>query len=79
MRLKKPKAQLNLQELREEIIALKKEGQIIMSHYKKLDEYYSDWEDRLYKIEKKIQEAEEQYNIPKEEIEEYNALADVLS
>jgi len=65
--------------LREEIIKLKGEGSKIINHYNKLEEYYGDWEDRLYKIEKKIQEAELTLGLDKQEIEQYDALEDALN
>ena len=64
--------------MREEILNLKSEGKKIVSHYTKLEEYYSDWEDRLYKIEKKIQIAESELGLDKQEIEQYDALEDAL-
>lgn len=77
--IRKPKKVINLQELREEIFKIKEEGSKIISHYRKLEEYYDDWQDRLYKIEKQIQEAENELGLNKEEIEEYDALSDALS
>ena len=69
----------NLQELREEIVRLREDGKKIMHHYKKLDEYYSDWQDRLYKIELKIQEIEKDTGLDKEEIIAYDALEDAAN
>ena len=79
MRIRKPKTEINIKDLREEIIRIKDEGTKIISHYTKLEEYYADWEDRLYKIEKKIQLAEIELGLDKQEIEQYDALEDALS
>lgn len=77
MRIKKPVKELDLQELRDEIVEIKKEGEKIISHFNKMQEYYSDWEDRLLKIEYAILEAEEQHGLTREEVVEYNALDDI--
>ena len=65
--------------MREEILELKEQGKKIISHYKKLEEYYSEWEDRLYKIELKIQEIEKDTGLDKEEIIAYDALEDAAN
>lgn len=82
MLLKQPKRvrateTIDLNELREEIIKHKEEGIKIIAHFKKMEEYYNDWQDRLYALEKKITEAEEQHGITQEQVEEYDALADI--
>lgn len=58
-----------LDELRAEIAAVKEEGRKIISHFKKMQEYYSDWEDRLNKIELEISQAEKELGLTKEVIE----------
>ena len=79
MRIKKPRRELNLQELRDEIVELREQGEKIISHYKKLDEYYADWQDRFYKIELKIQEVERETGLDKQEITTYDVLEDALN
>ena len=58
-----------LDELREAIAKHKEEGAKIIKHFKKMEEYYSDWEDKLNQIEEAIQEATSIAGINKQEIE----------
>jgi hypothetical protein len=60
-------------------VHLQEEGRKIINHFNKLEEYYNDWQDRLYRIELKIQEAEKETGLDVEEIAEYDALADALT
>jgi len=65
--------------LRQQIATVMEEGKKIKSHLTKLEEYYSDWQDRLYKIELKIQEVEKDTGLDKEEIIAYDALEDAAN
>jgi ribulose 1,5-bisphosphate carboxylase large subunit-like protein len=67
-KIKKPKSQLTVHEIKEEILALQAEGLKIISHFEKMKEYYSDWEDRFNKIEAKLQELEENTGLNSDEI-----------
>lgn len=75
---KKAKKNLNLEELREEIRLAREDGLKIISHYKKMEEYYSEWEDRLASIERKITDAEGT-GLDRQVIEQYNILQDALA
>jgi uncharacterized protein YydD (DUF2326 family) len=78
-RIKNQKPVIDLHAIREEIVKHVDEGKKIISHYNKMLEYYSDWEDRLNAIDKKIAEAEEATGLTKDEIVEYDALAEALT
>lgn len=85
MRIREPNKSLTLDELRKEIEKHKEEGRkivadikILLSHYKKMEEYYSEWEDELNNIQNKINKASQDYGIPVKEVEEYDALSDVF-
>lgn len=76
--IKAKKQEIDLDQLREDIIKHKEEGKKIISHFKKLEEYYSDWEDRMNAIENRISEAEDSSGLTKQEITQYDALQDAL-
>lgn len=57
-----------LDELKEAIAKHKEEGAKIIRHFRKMEEYYSEWEDRLNQIELAIQEAENISGVTKQEI-----------
>ena len=78
-RIKQKRTEIDLRELRKEILAHKEEGKKIISHFKKLEEYYSDWEDRFNTIEKKITQAEEDHGLTRDEVTAYDALEDALA
>jgi ribulose 1,5-bisphosphate carboxylase large subunit-like protein len=44
------------------------EGKKIISHFQKMEEGYSDWEDRLIEIENAIVEYEDETGLSKEEV-----------
>lgn len=50
----------------------------LQAHAVKMEEYYTSWELGFVVIQKAIDEAKEKYGIPQEEIEEFNALDDLL-
>lgn len=83
MKVKKTKATPDLAELRERYRKIKEEGELQVSRYvahmKKMEEYYSDWEDRLYAIEKEIQNLEEEHGITADKVTEYDIINDFLS
>lgn len=81
MKIKKqePKSEIDLSDLRKRIQKHKEDGAKIISHFKKLEEYYSDWEDRLLELDKAISEAESTLGLTKQEVVEYNALEDAFS
>lgn len=65
---RKPFKDMTLDELRDTIRVVKEEGRKIQLHYKRLEQEYSDWEDRVRDIEEAIAQAEEDTGITKEEI-----------
>lgn len=69
---------IDLDILRTRIIEVKEQGTKIISHFKKLEEYYSEWEDRLNEIQEQINKAEKQYGIPPKELEQSCVLDDIL-
>ena len=78
MRLKQVKAEVDLQALKKEIAQHREEGNKLISHHKKMLEYYSDWEDKLVAIDKKIEQAMSDHGLSRQEVEEYDALADAF-
>ena len=82
MRIKQTKATPDLSELREEYRRIKEEGELqvarYVAHMKKLEEYYSDWEDRLNAFEKKLQAIERDYGIDPNKITEYDIINDFV-
>lgn len=76
---KKETKVIDLADLRERIEKHKEDGEKIISHFNKMQEYYSNWEDRLLVLEKEISEAESTLGLTKEEVTEYNALDSAFS
>ena len=74
----KSKAELNLDDVRALVRKAHEEGLRIQSHYKRLEQEYSDWEDRIIALDKLLSDAEEQFNLPREEIEKDNLLTRYL-
>lgn len=70
---------MELKLLRESIIECKAQGKKIIHHYTELEKYYSDLEDRIYKIELKVQELEKDTGLDSDTITEYDALSEVLT
>lgn len=62
----------SLDELKAAIAKHKEEGAKIIRHFHRLEQEYSDWEDRLIAIESAIQEAEQITGLDKKEIEAPN-------
>jgi predicted nuclease with TOPRIM domain len=54
--------------LRQQLKEFMSETRKLKSHFAKMESYYSDWEDRLVKIEKAICEAEDEIGLTYEEI-----------
>lgn len=73
----KPPTLEELTTLREEIIKCKEQGKKIINHYTELEKYYEDLEDRIYKIELKVQQLEKDTGLDADTIAEYDALAEV--
>lgn len=69
---------VDLNALRDKIARHREEGEKIISHFKKMEDYYSDWENRLVEIENEIDNAEETLGLTKKEITEYDATADLI-
>lgn len=68
-----------LDSLREEAKKLTLEGKKIISHYHKMEKDYSDWEDRLNALDKKIHEMEDEYGlIPEEVFKEPDVIDDIF-
>jgi len=57
-----------LDDVRAAVRQLHEEGKRIQSHYKRLDQEYSDWEDRLNALDVAIHEAELETGLKREEI-----------
>ncbi len=75
----KKQADMTLDDVRALIKEVRNEGLRIQSHYKRLNEEYSDWEDRVNELEKIIYQAEIDTGLTKEEIyKEPNEFADEL-
>lgn len=68
MPVKKPKFALSLDEVRAEVKAAREQGLRIQSHYKKLEKEYSDWEDRINKLDILLNQAEDEFGLTKKEI-----------
>mgnify|MGYP001616136013 CR=1 FL=1 len=58
-----------LEELREAIRAHKETAASLIRHLHRIEQEYSDWEDRVVSIENAIEEAEKIVGLKKEEIE----------
>lgn len=58
-----------LDDLKEAIKAHRQRGKNLLSNLNRIEQEYSDWEDRTIEIEKAIVQAEEDIGISKEEIE----------
>lgn len=59
---------MTIDDVRAMVKTLREEGLQIQSHYKRLEQEYSDWEDRLYALDKIISQAEEETGLTKEQI-----------
>lgn len=64
----KPYADMTLDDVRKLIAENRERGLQIQSHYKKLEQEYSDWEDQINEIEKIILQMQEDTGINREEI-----------
>lgn len=64
----KPYSEMTLEELRGLIKEVREEGLKIQRHYKRLEQEYSDWEDRVNSIENIIHQAERDTGLTKQEI-----------
>lgn len=64
----KPQSEMTLDDVRELVKEVRAEGLQIQSHYKRLEQEYSDWEDRVRDLEKIIAQAEEDTGLSKQEI-----------
>ena len=71
---------LTLDEVRAMVRQLRDEGLKIQSHYKRLDQEYGDWEDRLNALDQAISQAEIDTGLKREEIidHKHNELTDEL-
>lgn len=58
----------DLAALRQQMKEFMAETKKLKSHFAKMEAYYSDWEDRLVRIEKAICEAEDETGLTREEI-----------
>ena len=64
----KPQADMTLDDVRAMVQEVREEGLTIQRHYKRLEQEYSDWEDRVNELEKIIAQAEDDTGLTKEEI-----------
>lgn len=67
--LKKPKRTMNLDDVRALVKEVREEGLRIQRHYKRLEEEYSDWEDRVWKLDQMLSKLEDETGLTKEEIQ----------
>ena len=79
----KPYADMTLDDVRALVRESREEGLRIQSHYKRLEEEYSNWEDQINEIENIITQMQEDTGIKREEIiipasEEKTSLLDEL-
>lgn len=63
-----------LDDLKAAVAAHREEGKRLIRHLKRIEEEYSDWEDRTVQIENAIAQAELDTGLTKEEILEVDAL-----
>lgn len=59
---------MTLDDVRAEIAKVREEGLKIQSHYKHLEQLYSDWEDSLVRVERMIDQVKEDTGLDREEI-----------
>lgn len=85
MRTRAPNQTMPLEELRKKVWKHKQEGREIIkkmitlqAHFEKMQEYYEEWEEKLKAIDDDIQAAAAEHGIPPQEVEEYDALDDLL-
>ena len=64
----KPYKDMTVDDIRELVKNTREVGLQIQSNYKRLEQEYSDWEDRVNELNKIIQQAEDDAGITKEEI-----------
>lgn len=64
----KPLSAMNLDDVRALVREVREEGLRIQRHYKRLEEEYSDWEDRVWALDKRLLELEEETGLKKTEI-----------
>lgn len=61
---------MTLDDVRALVRETRERGLQIQSHYKRLEQEYSDWEDQIVEIEKIIQQLQDDTGVTKEEIYE---------
>ncbi len=66
----KPYGDMTIEDVRALVKEVREEGLKIQSHYKRLEQEYSDWEDRVNELDKVIAQAEKETGLTKEEIYE---------
>jgi len=69
MAIRKPHKDMNLDDVRALVRSVREEGLRIQRHYKKLEEEYSDWEDRVWKLDQILLDMEEKTGLTKIEIQ----------
>jgi len=68
-----------LDDVRKAAKELMAEGKKIISHFKRLENEYSDWEDRVNELDKVVQELEESNGLTKEDIfEDKGVFSDII-
>lgn len=85
MRTRMPDASISLEDLKKLIAVHKEEGRKLIgemkklqSHFEKMQEYYSEWEDDMTALEGLIDQHKEEHGLPIEKIVEYNVLDDIM-
>lgn len=66
----KPYQDMTLDDVRALVREVRERGLQIQSHYKRLEEEYSNWEDQVYEVEKIITQMQDDTGTTKEEIYE---------
>lgn len=59
---------MTLDEVRNLVKEVRQQGLQIQSHYKRLEQEYSDWEDRVNNLDKILIQAEDEFGLTKKEI-----------
>ena len=69
---------LNLNEIKKRVQEAKEQGRKLISHQKKMEEYYEEWETVMAQLDKDITQAAKEHGLTVEEVAEYDALSDIF-
>ena len=83
MRVRKPDTTISLEDLKKLIRKHKEQGRnligemrSLLSHAEKMQEYYSEWEDRLNQIQNSINELSTEHDVI--DVDDYDMVGEVL-